>query len=824
MIILNSFTYVGPNRRNDIPVQEVSFVLTENERAQLRKIFADLPDMLFELNNLWGIKQHFKFSIAAENPMGAGLASLFATQALMIQSAAGHIVFIQGLAADDKLADAQCYFEFDDPDTAVATTEFCKDLFSQLINGTTQDLDQLAATLAPKLNQLIEDAKPKATPADTRAILDAASFRGIPWLKLEKTGLSYHDGDFRLRKNSLLNLGQGCNRTMIDATFCVDRSMACFELIRDREKLQSALSVLELPQPKRDMELGARNSVTRILRTAERIGYPVSIKTSRRRQGLDSIHKLINRSELEAAAEKLLAVERSILVESWVAGNRYRILVANTRLMAVLRAEQKNTLKWVSESTQLHPDTLTVIAKIANYFPVGIMEIHLVAEDISRALTEQSGAVVDVRLAPALDDLAVDHPDLLKRTALAFVDWIYPDPAKARIPLIAVTGTNGKTSTCRMIDRAYRLANYTTGLTCTDGFYVGDQLINEGDFAGFPGHLSLINAAAIQVAILETARGGVAQMGLGFDRCDVGVCLNVTEDHLGQYSINTLEDLTRLKFSIMSRAKKAVVLNADNRPSLSMKNQLSGQRVCLVSITHSLETLSAAHTDVNCFALLESRDGQEWLVIHDKDQTIPVIAVADMPVAMGGAARHYIANGLHAAAACHLNGLAIEVIREALATYKLSFDMAPGRLNIHKGRGITAIMDFAQNPDSLRELINFIDTLPVTGRRLLGLSCSANNTDELIRATAAEAAGKFDHYVCKNFKLSEERTPDEVPRLLSEGLLSRGVDASVISQITDPMGAVAALFDMAQEGDLVVLMTGRVHRKETWEMILDRLS
>lgn len=823
MIVINSFTYVGPNRRSDMPVHEMSLVLTPAQNDFLNKIHTRLPLILNQLLALLNIavKPALDSEKAYEKNTLRGLASLFCKTALHIQRNAGHLVDEFGHADDNKLADIQFYFEFDDPIVVAEVAGFCVKVFNALLDDNQPlDLAAVSGQLKPELDALIAAAVPMATPADTQAILRAAKLRSIPWLKLEKTTFEYHQGDFRLRKNSLINLGYGHHRKMVDSTFCVDKSFACFDLIRDREKMTKQLSSLGIPIPESDLELGARNSVMRIARSAERIGYPVALKSTVRLDGSDTITYVRERVSLEKSASTLLDRTRSVMVERFVAGKQYRIIVANLRIQGILVAgEDGNGRSWVTTGNNIHQDNLDVIAKIARYFPVGILEIRLVSEDISRSIYEVNGAVVDVKLAPELDDLNSDHPELLKNIALAFVDWMFPDPAAARIPIIAVTGTNGKTSTCRMIDSAFRKAGYKTGLACTDAIYIGSERITAGDFAGFPGHLTVLNALAVDAAILETARGGAVQRGLGFDSCDVSVCLNVTEDHLGEFGINTIEDMTTLKTSVVARASRAVVLNADNPQSLSMRTKLNGRKICLVSREKHITDLRERYPDVNCFAVIEIYEGAPWVIVHDDIRALPIIGLADIPATWNGAANHYVSNALHAIAACYLSNLPQQAIQEALSEFRLSYDIAPGRLNIHQGGGITVIMDFAQNPDSLRELINFSKIFPVPGKKIIGLSCSAKNSDAVIRETARTAAGEFDHYMCKNFKYSDIRPANEVPRLLSEGLLSGGVDRSIITLIEDPLLAVESIIGMAREGDLIVLMTGGVHREETWKYI-----
>lgn len=827
MIIFDSFTYVGPNRRSDLPVQELSLALTQTEIENFKRNFPELPSTVNQLFTIFLPDRLVQLTFEDEPAPDSlqALAVMFCGLALLIQQQAGHKVNASGLAHDNKLADIQLFFEYDDVSVAVSVTEFCVKIFNELLaDPELIGIESLGERLRPELLALLEDAIPRATPADTRAIIDAASLRGIPWIRMEKTSYNYHDGDFRLRKNTLINLGHGCKRKIIDSTFCVDNSLACFDLIRNREEMTKALTVLGVPIPHQDIDLGPRSSLSRVARAAEKIGYPVALKTPRRKGAADTFIAIRNRGSLEKFATQIFNTKSDVLVERFVEGSLYRIIVANLKIQCILVKEDREVHKvWEQFYKEVHPENLTIIAKIANYFPVGIMEIHIACQDLTFPIVRNNGAVVDVKLAPVLDDLASSYPKVLQSLAVAFVDWMYPDSEASRIPIVAVTGTNGKTSTCRMIDSVFRKAGYRTGLACTDGIYVNCERVNQGDFAGFPGHLTVLNASIVEAAILESSRGGVMQNGLGFDKSNVSVCLNVTEDHLGEYGINTLEDMTRLKLSILSRASKAVVLNADDPQCVLMKPKLSEKKICLVSSGQSLELLREVNPDISCFVFVSRHEEESWITIFDCDIVIPVMNLAEIPATWNGAARQYVSNALHAIAACYLSNLSIENIRNALAEFRLSYDIAPGRLNIHQGGGVTVIMDFAKNPASLRELIKCVDIFPRTGKRIIGLSCSAKNSDAVIRETAKQAAGKFDHYVCKNFKLSNVRPVGAVPSLLREALIASGVESSAIEVVDDSMAAVKSIIDMAKPGDVLVLMTGNVHREETWKYITDHL-
>jgi len=402
----------------------------------------------------------------------------------------------------------------------------------------------------------------------------------------------------------------------------------------------------------------------------------------------------------------------------------------------------------------------------------------------------------------------------------AFVRWLYPQGARSRIPTIAVTGTNGKTTTSRMIARVMQTENFHTGFACTDGIYINEKLREAGDRAGSGGHHRLFESREVDLGVLETARGALAHSGFMFDWCNVSVCLNVTADHLGQHGIETLDQMAELKRSVLESARDAVVLNADDGYCVGMLPFLSAPRVCLVSMQSAICELVKIPGNTSCFSVLESIDATDWLVLYDGEERLPVMEAGQIPATFGGLAKFNVCNALHAVAACYLMGANLDTIRDALGGFGMSFESTPGRLNFYHGHPFTVIMDYAHNVDGISKLCAFVDELQCSGRKLLMYQARGDVEDVWIKRFAAGPAQHFDHYVCRTHPKYTGPDDQKVLALMKQALMESGVQENQITTTTDTAFAVETMLKMAQKGDLLVFAPGAGQRQDTWHQII----
>ena len=436
-------------------------------------------------------------------------------------------------------------------------------------------------------------------------------------------------------------------------------------------------------------------------------------------------------------------------------------------------------------------------------------------------LADAGGAIVDLDPAPQLDQLLPGEADLMTKAAEGFVRGLYPPGAPSRIPLVAVTGTNGKTTTSRMITRIMRTAGFLPGMASTSGIYFNEKLQQQGDQAGSEGHHIVFESRDINMGVLETARGAVAHSGFMFDWCDVAVCLNVSEDHIGEYGINTLNQMTVLKRSVLERARRAVVLNADYTTCRDMLPFAAEVRVYLASVESGISVIRDLAGESSFACVLEEEDGMQWVILYGPGEIRwPVMPVAAIPATLEGAARFNISNAQHAICACHALGVGLDIIRKGLSTFEASFKNTPGRLNVYRELPFTVIMDYVHNPDGMEKLCASIDQMDVRGRKILLYAASGDRTDKEVAEFACSPIGHFDHFFCRNYPGLRGRKPAEIPALMKAALLGAGVTEERITLVAEAeQGAVQAL-GSARSGDVVVLSTGAGGMDKMWQDII----
>ena len=814
MRIIEPLTYIGPNRRSDKTVIEWPLQLSDAEleafrlatsdriqliRARLDDLGANIPPVLVEGKH--------------EPDTGEACPALDVAQwlseiALVMQQAAGHRVFFRAVLPGPSAERCRLIFEYEHLDTGLDAGELAMRILSESIPGLEwePDNESEAVSLEDAYGAFLAQAKKHVLPPDTQAIIDAAARMDVPCVKLERDPYDGLEGDFRIRRNGLLKLGHSCYQHIVDGTLCIDRSPELVPILFDREKLFQHMVGLGLPSPGQDREF--RNIITarRAVRSAERIGYPVVLKQVKRSRENRSAVKpacksLGSAAEVKSAFEQMSENGQRVIVEQYIAGSIFNLLLANNKPVCVVDAVGSPLPLSV-----LHASILDMALRTSKALNPGLLNITLVTQDPGRALADTGGAIVDLDPAPQLDQLLASEPELMAMAAGHFVHWLYPPGAPSRIPLVAVTGTNGKTTTSRMIARIMRMAGFSPGMASTSGVYFNETLHKQGDQAGSGGHHVLFESREIDMGVLETARGAVAHSGFMFDWCDVAVCLNVTYDHIGQYDIDSVEEMATLKRSVMERAHQAVVLNADYSTTRGMLPFSSEISVYLASV-ESEEQVIRKFAGGSCFAcVLEQQDGREWITLYEPDGfRSAVIPVAAIPATLNGAARFNISNAQHAICACHALGVEYEVMRQGLATFEASFENTPGRLNIYQELPFTVILDFAHNLDGLEKLCAFTNQMDVPGRRILLCSRGGDRTDQEIAQFTRFAMDHFDHFACRSYVPLHGREPGEVAALMRSTLLEAGVTEDHITFVKNPKDGARQALDIARPGDLVVL-------------------
>jgi cyanophycin synthetase len=477
----------------------------------------------------------------------------------------------------------------------------------------------------------------------------------------------------------------------------------------------------------------------------------------------------------------------------------------------------------IDRTDEIHPDNASIARRAALTVGLDVAGIDFMAPDIARSVRETGGGVVEVNAAPGFRMHLEPSEGPSRDVAKAVVDQLFPPGARSRIPVVAVTGTNGKSTVVRMVARIGREMGRTVGLTNTSGVYIDDERILAADASGPKSARMVLRDPTVDLAVLETARGGMLREGLAFDRCDVGMVLNVTADHLGLKGVDTLEDLAAVK-SIVTEAvgrRGVSVLNGDDPLTLRMARHAGG-RIAYFTLEGGPEMSPFLQKHVAEGGLLVARERSVRggdLVIHDKGQRTFVVHGDEIPATLGGLAEFNVANALAAIAAGHGLGASPALIAKALRTFNSSHVDNPGRFNVHDAHGFRVIVDYAHNPGALRAMGDLVDRLrPGVGWTIGVVSIPGDRRDEDIFEMGTIAAGMFDELIFRERPDGRGRPAGSVVSLLTQGALEAGFSDARLHRILSEAKSVDAALRMARPGDLVMVFPTAV--EAVWRQVV----
>ena len=726
---------------------------------------------------------------------------------------------------------------------------------------------------ARELEELTETAFDLALGPTTQSLVDEAARRGIPYL--------------RLNKQSLVQLSYGKFQKRIVASTTTLTSNIAVEVASDKELTNRMLGDVGLPVPRNKLVRSADEAVA----AAERLSFPLVTKPLDVSHGRGVSLNLHTLDEVRWGYEQAAKYTRYVLVEEFLQGKDYRILVINDKVVAAaervpahvvgdgqhtiaqlvelvnsdprrgighekvltritINEQAQRLLQQAGHTTEtvlpageilylrstanmstggtaidrtgeLHYENVEVARRAARVIGLDIAGIDIISPDITKALSEVGGGIVEVNAGPGFRMHLQPSEGTPRNVARPVIEMLFPEPQPSRIPIIAITGTNGKTTTSRMVAHMLKLHGKVVGLTTTDGIYINGELYKAGDTTGPWSARMVLRNPQVSAAVLETARGGILREGLGFDRCDVGAVLNVKADHLGLRGVNTVEDLARVKKLVVEVVRRDgySVLNADDPFTYAMREDAEGKIIYFSASGADGGTakLRSHIAEGGCAVVAQPGVKGDMIAIYDGDHYIPLMWAREIPATLEGHARFNIYNAMAAVAIGHALRVSVETIRQALGSFVTSFYQNPGRLNIYDEHRFRVILDYGHNPDALENISAMVREMRPRYKRVIAmLGGTGDRRDEDILRLGELVGGMVDELVVKD-GLLRGRKPGEAAELIREAAMRAGLPNDKIHLVLRERDAVAAALQIARPRDLVFIFADEIN--DVWQQI-----
>lgn len=686
----------------------------------------------------------------------------------------------------------------------------------------------------------------------TGSIIEEAESRGIPWI--------------RLNRQSLCQLGYGANQKRIQATVTSQTSSIGVEVACDKEDTKFLLEQAEVPIPKGEIirtEAGLKEAVAYVK-------YPLVVKPISGNHGRGITTDVNNWEDALIAFEAAKKVSRSVIVEKYIVGEDYRLLVINYKLVAAAKrtpahviGDGKSTIQELVDKvnadprrgyghekvlTQIdindltigileekgltvesvvakgefvklkdtanlstggtaedvtdivHPYNVFMAERISKIIGLDICGIDIMTTDIGQPLPDTGGAVLEVNAGPGFRMHLAPATGLPRNVAGHVIDMLYPPGSTSRIPIVAVTGTNGKTTTTRLIAHMVKMKGYKVGYTTSDGVYIQNRLLMAGDCTGPASAEFVLKDPTVDFAVLECARGGLLRAGLGFKNCDVGIVTNVAPDHLGLKGIHTIEQLAQVKGVIPETVLPDgyAILNADDDKVYDMRKALKCN-VALFSMDEKNPHIKRHARNGGLSAIYENG----YITICKGDWKMRVSKAVSVPLTFDGRAAFMIQNVLPAVLAGFVRGFSIDDIKVAIESFIPSPSQTPGRLNLFTFKDFQIMLDYAHNAAGLRalqKLVEKMDGSPKIGI-IAGIGDRREEDNNEIGKVAAEM---FDEIIIRQDKHLRGKTAEELIGMISAGI--KTVDPKKkVTIIPSEKEAITFAIKNATKGSLIIL-------------------
>ncbi|MFC1791105.1 cyanophycin synthetase, partial [Gemmatimonadota bacterium] len=720
--------------------------------------------------------------------------------------------------------------------------------------------------IEPILQGLRETREESMLGPSTSSIVEEAAGRDIPFL--------------RLNEASLVQLGWGAEQRRIQATMTGDTSALGVEIADDKFLTKTTLAGAGIPVPTGSVVESPEEAV----KVAEELGFPVTVKPLVGNHGRGISVRVAGEDDLGSAFQSASDIFPSVVVEKFLEGFDFRILVIGHRMVAaslrtpayvegdgkksirdLIDVVNRNELRGFGHEkvlTYITPDAMTLnllresgldldaipeqgrivrlkstanlsaggtaqdvtdtvhsanrfmAERISRFIDLDIIGIDIIAPSLETPINENGGGVVEVNAAPGFRMHLAPVEGTPRQVAVPVVDMLFPGEGQGRIPLVAVTGTNGKTTTVRLISHLLRTVGRSVGSTTTDGIKIGTHTVMRGDYAGPEGAGVVLRDPTVDAAVLEVARGGIVRRGLGYDRADVAVVLNVAEDHLGLDDIEDVDDLAVVKRVVADAVhpeKSRIILNADDPRVLAMKEDARAP-VVLFSLHPDSDAVKSHLSEGGTVFTI---DGTSLVLRDGASPSAPIVKVFEVPITLGGKALYNVSNALAAAAAGHaLLGLNIEDLRTGLSTFNPSIGQSPGRLNLFEVAGVDYLIDYAHNVPAfvaLNQVVASLSEKRLQEHRRIGVvSGTGNRMDEDIVRLGETAASIYTDLIVKDSD-PRDRPLGETADIMRNAALGAGIPEEKLRVILNEQEAIKAAFALAVPGDIVVIQPDDIH-------------
>jgi cyanophycin synthetase len=472
----------------------------------------------------------------------------------------------------------------------------------------------------------------------------------------------------------------------------------------------------------------------------------------------------------------------------------------------------------VDVTDAIHYDNRIMAQRAVKAIGLDVGGVDFIAPDVTRSYKEVGGSIVEINAAPGFRMHTAPTEGKPRDVAGPVLDMLFPKGTPYRIPIAAITGTNGKTTTTRMVGHILKLAGCCVGMTTSDGIYIDGELTVSGDMTGpWASHL-VLRDPSVDAAVLETARGGIVRAGLGWRKCKVGAVLNVAADHLGMGGIEDLDELAEVKRVVVEVAQEWCVLNADDERVAAMAEHSPGKPIYVTMRRENALVRKHIRNKGRAVALEEGLNGR-MIVLYEGEEQIPLLWARQIPATVEGHAIHNIQNSMFATAIAHAMGISLENIRQGLRTFTTDFFQTPGRMNFYNELPFRVLLDYAHNAHGMTAMAQTIRGLTVTGRRIGVLAAPGDRRDQDILDLARTAAPAFDFIFLREDDNRRGRKPGETGELVRQGLLAAGFPADRIAPgIHGEEQAVQSALETAQPGDLLVIFGDKLDR--SWNQIV----